>query len=186
MKDMQHLLTLLREWDIKVFKFINGTLHNELLAAAMKWTANDVFLIIVVLGLFVFLWRSGEKKEKVNTAFALWTLITVNIASNIFLKPFFKRGRPPVELEKVNILFTMKKYSYAFPSTHTAMAVALAVILWDDYKPLRPALVLFVCCVGFFCVYTGGHYPGDVVGGFLLGWVFGKTAQLIKNKSYKR
>jgi membrane-associated phospholipid phosphatase len=72
------------------------------------------------------------------------------------------------------------------------MAAALATVLWEDYPAARPALALFVMLVGFFCVYTGGHYPADVAGGFILGVIIGslfnvgkKLSQNSKVKSQK-
>ncbi|HRU38358.1 MAG TPA: phosphatase PAP2 family protein, partial [Candidatus Goldiibacteriota bacterium] len=106
-----------------------------------------------------------------------------NIASTHLLKPYFKRPRPVAELDAVNFMVTMKKYGWAFPSTHTAMAAALSVVLWRDYPKARPVLAVFNACVGFFCVYTGGHYPLDVAAGLILGVVIGLVVNFLKNKA---
>jgi undecaprenyl-diphosphatase len=172
--------------DTSVFRFINVKLHNEFLAYLMKFTANDVFLAFIVLaGVIVFLKKTGEK-GKLNAAFVLWTVIASDIISTYLLKPVFKRQRPVVELDNIYFLVKMGHYGYAFPSTHTAMAAVIAAFLWDDYPGARSALALFVFLVGFFCVYTGGHYPLDVVGGFVLGVLCGKLALLIRNYNAKR
>ncbi len=171
----------LKEIDIAVFRFINTTLRNDLLAALMKFTANDIFLAALVFaGLFI-LFKAGNKTAKRSVAFSLWALIAANIISSYALKPFFKRPRPPAVLPDVNFLVTMKKLGWAFPSTHAAMAAALAAVLWDDYQAARPLLALFALLVGFFCVYTGGHYPADVLAGYLLGIIVGMIFNKIKN-----
>jgi undecaprenyl-diphosphatase len=168
--------------DIAVFRFINTNLHNDIVAAIMKFAANDVFLSAVVFtGLFFLIVKNNGKKEKINIAFSLWALIAAELISALILKPFFKRPRPVAALPGVNFLVFMRKYGWAFPSTHTAMAAALVTVLWDDYKNLRPLLALFVLFTGFFCVYTGAHYPSDVLAGLVLGVIIGSLFNLLKN-----
>ncbi len=174
----------LKRADIAAFKFINITLYNRFVSVLMGFTANDVFLIIVlILGLFL-LARNFGPKEKANTAFALWSIIAANILSS-FLKELFKRQRPYLEVQGAKLLVVMHKNGYAFPSTHTAMATAIAAALWDDYSPARPYLAAFVFFVGFFCVYTGGHYPSDVAAGFVVGLATGRMMNFMK-KEYLR
>ncbi|HPD19375.1 MAG TPA: phosphatase PAP2 family protein, partial [Candidatus Goldiibacteriota bacterium] len=53
---------------------------------------------------------------------------------------------------------------------------------WDDYKELRPLFVFFVFLIGFFCIYTGGHYPFDVAAGFVTGLIIGILFNWLKKK----
>lgn len=168
--------------DITLFRFINGTLHSGLLAAAMKFTANDVFVAAVILGGLFLLVKAGGKNAKLNTAFALWAVIITDIICTFILKPVFRRPRPFQALEGVYFLAGFRRIGWSFPSTHTAMAAALAVVLWADYSRARLPAALFVFFVGFFCVYTGGHYPSDVAAGFILGIIIGKIFDLVKRK----
>lgn len=175
-----NIIDALKEADISVFKFINITLYNKTLSYLMRFTANDIFLIILLaVGLFLLTKKFGEK-EKINIAFALWSIIIANVISNVFLKELFKRQRPYLEVQGANLLVVMNNNGYAFPSTHTAMVVAIATILWTDYKAARPYLMVSVLFVGFFCVYTGGHYPSDVIAGFVVGALTGSMLNLVK------
>ena len=180
MENISRLLNVIIEIDIKLFKFINITLHNEFLAELMKFTANDIFLAALVFAGMFFLLKTGSRKEKINIAFGLWAIIITNIINSHILKNIFKRPRPVMEIQDMYFLVKMKSINYAFPSTHTAMATVLAVILWSDYRKIRPLLALFLFCVGFFCVYTGGHYPLDVAGGFVVGLIFGIIINILK------
>jgi membrane-associated phospholipid phosphatase len=168
--------------DIAAFRFINGSLHNDLLAAVIKFAANDVFVAAVILAGLYLLAKAGGKNAKINTAFALWTLIAVNLICTFLLKPVFKRPRPLQALSGIYYLAELKNIGWSFPSTHTAMVAALAVVLWDDYRRARWLIALFVIFTGFFCVYTGGHYPSDVAAGFILGLIIGKMFEWMKNK----
>jgi undecaprenyl-diphosphatase len=178
--------SLFLDIDIKVFRFINSTLYNPVAEKIMWIFANDVFLVIVLFSGFIYILKKDIIKAKINIAFALWSVILTNIINSFILKNIFKRKRPAAELEDVNFLVYMRKLNYAFPSTHTAMATALVVILWDDYKELRPVFVFFVLFVGFFCIYTGGHYPMDVIAGFITGLIIGQIFNLIKKEYYKK
>ena len=179
---IENIKQVLLDADIAVFRYINTNLHNDIAASVMKFTANDVFLSAVIFTGLFFLMKNGGKKEKTNIAFSLWALIATEIISTGFLKPFFRRPRPVAALPDVNFLVFMRKYGWSFPSTHTAMAAALVVVLWDDYRDLRPWFALFVFFVGFFCVYTGAHYPSDAVVGLILGIIIGKVFNLAKRK----
>lgn len=177
---------ILLDIDIKIFRFINSTLYNPLAEKIMWLIANDVFLIAVLFLVFIYILNKDIIKGKINIAFSLWAVIFTNLLNTFILKNIFKRNRPVMELENVNFLVYMRKINYAFPSTHTAMATALVVVLWDDYKELRPFFVFFVFLIGFFCIYTGGHYPFDVIAGFAVGLIIGKIFNWLKKKSSKK
>jgi len=59
--------------------------------------------------------------------------------------------------------------SSSFPSGHSASAAAFAVAVGDVCPPLRVPLGISAATVGFSRVYTGVHYPGDVLVGATVG-----------------
>ena len=82
---LENIRHALLDADTAVFRFINTNLHNDIAAAVMKFTANDVFLSAVVFAGLFFLVKNGGKKEKTNIAFSLWALITAEITSTFIL-----------------------------------------------------------------------------------------------------
>jgi undecaprenyl-diphosphatase len=171
--------------DIAVFKFINITLYNRYIAAAVMFFANDITVVVLLgAGLFYLARHYGEK-EKANLCAGLWAVIITNLVCNFLVKPVFHRPRPVVTVDGMHPLAWVLKSSFSFPSTHTAMATAIAVVLWNDYKELRPWITAFVAGLAFFCVYTGGHYPLDVLAGFLLGMITGTAMDIFKNRVLK-
>ncbi|MCE5300005.1 MAG: phosphatase PAP2 family protein [Spirochaetia bacterium] len=165
--------------DTAAFEFINIKMHNEFAALLMKLAANDVFLVLVLGAGFYLLFKNFGEKEKRSLAAGLWAIITGNCVSGSILKPMFKRLRPFVEVDGAYMLSWASAKSYAFPSTHTVMAAALCAALWRDNPKARPYLASFLLLVAFFCVYTGGHYPGDVLAGALAGWPIGLAVRFI-------
>jgi undecaprenyl-diphosphatase len=63
--------------------------------------------------------------------------------------------------------------SPSFPSTHSSSAAALAMVIsaWDP--ALRWPAWLFALGIGFGSIYSGGHYPADVLAGYAVGCVLG-------------
>jgi membrane-associated phospholipid phosphatase len=64
--------------------------------------------------------------------------------------------------------------SSSFPSGHSASAAAFAVAVGDACPPLRVPLGVSAVAVAFSRVYTGVHYPGDVLVGASVGIVVGR------------
>jgi undecaprenyl-diphosphatase len=59
--------------------------------------------------------------------------------------------------------------SRSFPSGHTAAAVAFAGGVGQVLPTAAIPLHVLAAVVGYSRVHTGVHYPGDVLGGALLG-----------------
>ena len=187
---MTGLFGLFPQWlveaDKALFKLINTGLYHPLMADIMKFTANDIFLIAVLFTGYIVLIKPDLPGNKAAVAFSLWALIAVNGLNTHLLKPAFGRLRPPAELDGVNLLVTMKKMGWAFPSTHTAMAAALCAVLWGGAPKARPYLAGFTALIAFFCVYTGGHYPLDTVAGAVVGTAAGAVFAVLKDMYLKK
>ena len=69
----------------------------------------------------------------------------------------------------------------SFPSGHSAMAFMLAGVLSWYYKewPIRIALVSAASLVAISRVAVGAHWPVDILGGSILGWIAGGLGYLI-------
>jgi undecaprenyl-diphosphatase len=66
--------------------------------------------------------------------------------------------------------------SGSFPSGHSASAAAFAVAVGGVLPALRPALRVGASVIAFSRVYTGVHYPSDVLVGATVGALFGRLA----------
>ena len=88
--------------------------------------------------------------------------------------------RPPDERISGVLLHGAVTPGLAFPSTHVAVAAALATIA-SPYlgRSGRRSAWLLVATVGVARIYVGAHLPVDVIGGFAVGWVVGSAVHLI-------
>ncbi|MFC5266090.1 phosphatase PAP2 family protein [Kribbella qitaiheensis] len=66
--------------------------------------------------------------------------------------------------------------SGSFPSGHSASAAAFAVAVGEVLPPLRVPLRAAAAVVSFSRVYTGVHYPSDVLVGVAVGALSGSIA----------
>ena len=66
---------------------------------------------------------------------------------------------------------------YGFVSSHAANVFALAsfliVFFRGRHKRLQKVLLIWASVVSFSRIYLGAHYPGDVIGGAILGSLIG-------------
>jgi undecaprenyl-diphosphatase len=99
-----------------------------------------------------------------------WLLIglALVIAVELILKQTLPQPAPPGELARgVELLpFLRPPTAYTFPSGHVAR-VAFLVTAVGLPLPVRAATIAVMALAS---VYLGGHWPTDVVGGWLLGY----------------
>jgi membrane-associated phospholipid phosphatase len=69
--------------------------------------------------------------------------------------------------------------STSFPSGHSASASAFAVAVGDVLPALRLPLRVAASIVAFSRVYTGVHYPGDVLVGATVGILAGRLTSAV-------
>ncbi|MDX6741860.1 bifunctional phosphatase PAP2/diacylglycerol kinase family protein [Actinocorallia sp. A-T 12471] len=109
-------------------------------------------------------------------------LIGIALASptvNIVGKQIFRRRRPLIDNVPVVRVHRIPR-SPSFPSGHTASAVAFAagVAMEATGRTALPVAGL-AAAVGFSRVYTGAHYPGDVLAGAASGLAAALVTRLI-------
>lgn len=81
----------------------------------------------------------------------------------------FPRPRPYVA-HSVNLLIT-RSADTSFPSDHATLGFAVAVMVWQYNRRVGAWLLILAFILAFSRVFVGAHYPGDVVGGAILGSV---------------
>lgn len=91
------------------------------------------------------------------------------------LKPMFESPRPTADL----VLITGFNHGSGYPSGHSltasTLALGLAVLAWRHIPSRRFAVVAVVLLIGLGLltgwarIWTGAHWPSDVLGGFAFG-----------------
>lgn len=141
--------------------------------------------IIVLLLIIVVLFFTGRRKV------ALIAILGLIIASIIvsLIKPTVGELRPFLVLQHVNLL-VYESGKYSFPSGHTSLAFTIATILGLSYKFKNIKLIyialVIAAIVGFSRVYVGVHYPGDILGGMIVGVLSGLVSLKLGDFIFKK
>ncbi len=165
---------MLSSIDTALFHFINGGLKSPFLDYLMPMFLkySDWALVVAVLLLIIVYrdWRRG-------TSFILLAIVAVALTDGIayrLIKPFFGRIRPCNVLPPGTFnLMAGCSHSFSFPSQHAANMFALAAVVTGRYKKAAPYALIIASMVAISRVYVGVHYPIDVAGGAIIGYLLG-------------
>lgn len=112
----------------------------------------------------------GGRRAAARTALrGAASLALASAAANVFAKRAVRRGRPLPDAVPVLRRLHRPPFTSSFPSGHTASAAAFATGVALESRPLGAAVAPLAAAVAFSRVYTGAHYPGDVLAGAVLG-----------------
>ncbi len=134
------------------------------LAASLAWKGILFWLLAAIL------WVRGYRLLAVQIVVAL--LIAIVEAS--ILKGSIGRPRPDLYLSlKLNIpMPELLTSEHSFPSGHVTLAAAAAAVLTMTLRDWRGWLAIaLVAAVGVARVYQGFHWPTDIIGSIVLGFI---------------
>ena len=95
-------------------------------------------------------------------ALLAWTFSTMIKSLLPVYRPFIANGHNPLTL-------TLPSANSSFPSSHVAVAFAMACSLWIHNKKLGARFALLAILVGFGRIASNVHFLSDVLVGILIG-----------------
>ncbi|MGM9824851.1 MAG: phosphatase PAP2 family protein [Paludibacteraceae bacterium] len=177
---MDSLIHIDQEWLLA----INGW-HAEW-ADMLMWyisqSATWLPLYALLLGLVVYRfgiktlsWKGSLRVLIVLAGFAVAVGLSDFVSSGL-IKPWVCRLRPTHEPALAGMVHLVNGYTgglYGFVSSHAAntMACALLFSLLYRNRYATVGLMLWVALNCYSRMYLGVHYPGDIIGGLLVGAV---------------
>ena len=171
---------IMNDW---LFSLINGMANGSVIVDALMIAISKLvpYLYILILAwLYVTGLRVNSFKLRAES-FATGVLLVICLIGSFILGSMFYENRPFVDHPDA-IVIVNHAADASFPSDHAVgtMAIACGILFyrwnWGTYMVYGSILV------GFSRVFVGNHYPGDILGAFILVWIL--TA--IYNKTIRR
>jgi len=161
-------------WDVSLFRILNQV---PAAAASVLTPLSHLFLpvgiiiiITVVVLTVVYVVARNRSVLPVATVAAAAGLawVLAHVAKAV-------AGRPrPYEVMADAVLRQQPAHGTSFPSSHTAVTLAVAIALVPFLaRPLAAAGIAYAVLVGWSRVYLGVHYPLDVLAGAGIGMAAG-------------
>ena len=158
--------------DVSLLRWINLGMGRPWLDPFFVFvTQARHFILPAAIGALLLAVRGGRRGRAVLAALALCVLITDQVSSHL-IKPWIHRIRP-CNVEMGLRLPDGTRGTLSLPSGHATNAAGAATVVALAYPPFAVPAVLAAAVVGLSRIYLGLHYPSDVLGGFLLGAIFG-------------
>ena len=158
-------------WDVSLFRVLNQV---SAAAASVLTPVSHLFLpagilAVVVLAVIYVVARNRSVLPLATGAAAAGTAWALVHAA----KAIADRPRP-YEVITDAVLRQQPAHGTSFPSSHTAITLAVAIALMPFLaRPLAAAGIGYAVLVGWSRVYLGVHYPLDVLAGAGIGMAAG-------------
>ena len=143
----------------ELFLYINSFAgKNHLLDLSMIAAAKAMPYIFILL--LFYLWFSKRKNEALFAGYS--AILGIIISKGIGIVYF----HPRPFMEKIGIILIQHKADSSFPSDHTTftMSIALMLLTFKSTRILGIILTLLALWCGIGRIYTGVHWPFDILG----------------------
>jgi undecaprenyl-diphosphatase len=173
--------------DLMIFYFFNHTISLPILDKffSLITSVNNWYIAYVIL--LGISWTKGGKRGKIAVIGVILLIIVSDQTGYRLLKELFARPRPCDILTDV-ITPVGCTGTYSFPSNHALNNFAAAFFFYKLFPKLKWVLFITAGLVAISRVYLGLHYPSDIIGGALIGIVFGyifsKLALIVEKKFF--
>ena len=168
--------------DYSLFRVVNGWSGQSAVFDSLMVGCAKYLPVVFALAL-IALWLSWRPKNQ-------WAALLAGISA--FLSLGFAQligkamPRPrPILSHAVHQLIP-PSLDTSFPSDHATLGFAVGVMVWRYNRRAGAALLVLAAVMAFARVYVGAHYPGDVVGGAVLGGATSVALGVLSEKTSVR
>lgn len=184
------IIQTLSDWDKSAFLYLNGH-HNDLMDYVMTlFTFTPTWLLFYGVALYVIIRKYGRKSIPIIISLALIILLADQISG--VLKHSIMRLRPSNDPTMIPLAHVFYKSGglYGFVSAHAANAFSFATFSALLFRSRGYTIFIFpwASLIAYTRIYLGVHYPGDILGGAMLGSLIGwgvfKLLVLIESKVF--
>lgn len=177
---LDFLGTHISSFDRSMLYAVNHSVRNPFLDSVMPYITKlgDKGIFWIALAVILLI---PKKTRKTGAAMGIAMLLGVIIGNGI-LKNLVARTRPfdlanPV-VSRSRLLIDPPT-DYSFPSGHTLASFEAATAIYKDHTLYGFAVFLLALLIAFSRIYLQVHYPSDVLGGAILGFLLGLLGSTI-------
>lgn len=174
--------------DRYVFELINQQWSNPFMDTVMPFFRNEFTWVPVYFFLLLFAFFNFKKSMIQWVGFFLLTFALTDLISTQIIKEIVQRPRPcwdQLSSDHVRMLIPCSG-AYSFVSSHAANHTGMALFIFGTLGQfigkMRWIVFLWALLVCFAQVYVGAHFPGDVLGGAVLGLITGYCTMKLCNR----
>ncbi|MFA6386825.1 MAG: phosphatase PAP2 family protein [Candidatus Paceibacterota bacterium] len=165
--------------NIIIFLQIYSLAHQSAWIDNVIWffAVPTIYIMIIVAAIFIFIHYKFFQIKNISTVLRdKWKEIFLIIFSPAIawiiaslLKVLIHTNRPFIVLSNIHALFV--ESGYAFPSGHGTAISALAFAIYFKNKRLGYVFMIAALLIGFARVAAGVHFPVDIIGGYIIGFL---------------
>lgn len=161
------MLDKIQNIDIETIVSLNQIFSQDKYLTLDKFFAEYLIYFLPVI-LIVLWFRGGKFKKSILGALTAAVLAWPAVATTF--GRLINRPRPFESQGVQEIIFHRPDYS--FPSDHAAVLFAVAFSFWfSGFRKLSGGIFAMAILISFFRVATAIHYPSDILGGAIVGFL---------------
>lgn len=154
--------------DLRTFRWVAGW-HAPILDAGLPRLSRAANRSALWVGIAAVLAARGGRPGRRAALRGVASIGVTSTIANLPAKLLTARTRPDLSVVPEVRHLARVPTSTSFPSGHSASAAAFATAVGLELPRARAPLGALAAGVAFSRVYTGVHYPGDVLAGVALG-----------------
>ncbi len=184
---IQSIIKTIMSFDLVLFNAINGM--------AGQWRVLDILGIflahylpyVLIVILLSFCLTSGFKQKWGMVLVAFISAGTASLIVKRIILFFIQRPRPYMVLSQSHTLISkaVSENFQAFPSGHALFFFALAMAVYFYHKKWGIFFFIWAGLMGLARIFTGVHWPSDILGGAILGVAIACLIQFLYVKYFQ-
>lgn len=168
---MERLIEIDQAWLLAINGAHTPWLDQIFWYISQAWVWIPLYIILIGLLIGTFGWRKG-------LLMVLSLAIAVGLSDYVssgLIKPLVCRLRPTHEPALEGLVHIVHNYTgglYGFVSSHAANTFSVALLFalfWQQKNSHGWWLLVYVVLNCYSRIYLGVHYPGDILGGLVVG-----------------